>query len=121
MGIHLKIRKITLKEKSRCEYGGKGELVSISIDGVPFVTNIKTNENGHMFIDRYPFNLSDQSRKEYVNLRSTSIAYHTKRYIILARMMKAYLRKYWGTPYKTFAYITVYLGDAWLLPKGLIR
>ena len=28
------------------EYDDKGELVSMSIDGVPFITNIKTNDNG---------------------------------------------------------------------------
>jgi len=28
------------------EYDSKGELVSISIDGTPFIKNIKTNDNG---------------------------------------------------------------------------
>ena len=64
-------------------YDSKGELVSMSIDGTPFISNIKTNDNGvktyfiydgHMLIGEYKLNLSNDSRQEYVYLNSTPIA-----------------------------------------------
>ena len=55
------------------EYDDKGELVSISIDGVPFIKNIKTNDNGLL---SYEYNDGSKHTRTYdTNGRVTKLSY----------------------------------------------
>lgn len=53
-------------------YDDKGELVSQSIDGIPFITNIKTNDNGLQFytpVIKSPLLLIPNSKLGMIHLR----------------------------------------------------
>ncbi len=55
------------------EYDDKGELVSMSIDGVPFISNIKTNDNG---LQSYEYADGTKHTRAYdTNGRVTKLSY----------------------------------------------
>ena len=55
------------------DYDDKGELVSLKIDGVPFIKNIKTNDNGLL---SYEYADGSKHRREYdKNGRVTKLIY----------------------------------------------
>ena len=54
-------------------YDAKGELVSMSIDGVPFISNIKTNDNG---LQSYEYADGSKHTRAYdTNGRVTKLSY----------------------------------------------
>ncbi len=55
------------------EYDDKGELVSITVDGVPFISNIETNDNGLL---SYEYSDGSKHTREYdTNGRVTKLSY----------------------------------------------